>query len=247
MTVLAMTDQQPIPSKAENIGGLIFLVIVVLLILFSAWQVMNWLEDKQRVPLKNVLVSGDTRYLRSEQVENKIRRTQTGSFFQLDVNEAHHQIETLPWVYQASVRKQWPDTLMVYVIEQQPVARWNGDMLLNQFGGTFTPEERLEDFALPNLYGPGGSELTALQGYKAMQGLLQRTGLQIEELFLSERYAWNVKLDNGISLNLGRKEFMDRMQRFIDVFPLLEKQNKSVSYVDLRYDTGLAVGWSEVQ
>ena len=73
--------------------------------------------------------------------------------------------------------------------------------------------------------------------------LLAGTGLRINELFLSERFAWNVQLNNGIKLNLGRKEFIDRFQRFIDLFELLDRQEKSVDYVDLRYDTGLAVGW----
>jgi cell division protein FtsQ len=63
-------------------------------------------------------------------------------------------------------------------------------------------------------------------------------------LFLSERFAWNLRLANGIKLNLGRSEFIDRLQRFVDIFPLISAQNKSVDYVDLRYDTGLAVGWA---
>ena len=76
-----------------------------------------------------------------------------------------------------------------------------------------------------------------------MQGLLDVAELSITELSLSERYAWGLKLSNGIRLQLGRTEFMDRLQRFIDVYPLLQKSKKAVEYVDLRYDTGLAVGW----
>ena len=67
--------------------------------------------------------------------------------------------------------------------------------------------------------------------------------MNIEELSLSERFAWQVQLENGIELNLGRKEFIDRLQRFIDVYPLLAQQEKTVKYIDLRYDTGVAVGW----
>ena len=76
-----------------------------------------------------------------------------------------------------------------------------------------------------------------------MQGLLDFSQLVIQELSLSERYAWDIKLRSGISLRLGRTEFMDRLQRFIDVYPVLLKQDKTIDYVDLRYDTGFAVGW----
>lgn len=76
-----------------------------------------------------------------------------------------------------------------------------------------------------------------------MHALLATTAMNIEELSLSERFAWQVQLENGIELNLGRKEFIDRLQRFIDVYPLLAQQEKTVKYIDLRYDTGVAVGW----
>ena len=69
--------------------------------------------------------------------------------------------------------------------------------------------------------------------------------MTLDELSLSERFAWQVQLKNGIKLNLGRQEFIDRLQRFIDVYPLLAQQEKAVKYVDLRYDTGVAVGWKD--
>ena len=121
------------------------------------------------------------------------------------------------------------------------MARWNDDMLLNPYGDTFESEGIT--LSLPQLFGPGGSEKTALEGYNAMKSLLATSSMSIAELSLSERFAWQLQLTSGIKLNLGRKEFIDRLQRFIDVFPLLSKQDKPVKYVDLRYDTGLAVGW----
>lgn len=225
-------------------GGLSFLLIVLLSLWYAVSLVNQWLQDKQKVPLQNVIVSGQLSHADLMDVEEVIRLGQPFSFFYLDVDKAHKDVESLPWVYQASIRKEWPDTLKVYIIEQQAEASWNGDVLINQFGETFAPEPPF-DSSLPMLFGPGGGELAALQGFKAMQGLLQNSNLAIAELFLSERYAWNIKLDNGISLSLGRTEFIDRLQRFIDVYPLLKKNEKTVAYVDLRYDTGLAVGWLE--
>jgi cell division protein FtsQ len=77
-----------------------------------------------------------------------------------------------------------------------------------------------------------------------MQTILKGAALPVKELFLSERFAWQLTLKNEIALNLGRQEFIDRLQRFVDIYPLLKQQPRAVKYVDLRYDTGLAVGWS---
>lgn len=227
------------------IGGMVFLLMLLCAIIYGALAFKSWAEDEQKAPLNDVSVSGKRWYIDDAQIEHLIRISQPGSFFALDVEQAHKDIEAMPWVYRASVRKRWPNSLKVYVVEQTPAARWNDDLLLNQFGETFDGSVNQDKpmVVLPNLFGPGGSEQTALEGYKAMQALLQGSQLTIDELVLSERFAWNLKLQNGISLNLGRKEFIDRLQRFIDLYPLLSKQERAVDYVDLRYDTGLAVGW----
>ena len=79
-----------------------------------------------------------------------------------------------------------------------------------------------------------------------MQHLLDLHKFQISELVLSERYAWQVWLEKGIHLNLGRADKMKRVQRFVDLYPLLsEYGDKQVARVDLRYDIGLAVSWLE--
>lgn len=226
-------------------SGVIFLAMVIVGLIVGAMSIRDYLQDAQRAPVQVVDFSGDFAHVDIGRLERLIRESQPGSFFALDVNEVYRLVESQPWIYRASVRKQWPNTLKIYLVEQTPVAQWNDDLLLNPYGDTFSARD--DEQSLPRLYGPGGSEKTALEGYNAMQSLLATTAMPIAELSLSERFAWEVQLSNGVRLNLGRKEFIDRLQRFIDVYPLLVKQPKAVKYVDLRYDTGLAVGWVEAE
>ncbi len=228
-------------TRYRLFSGIAFLAVVLLSLIYGGFQVREWLQDEQRMPVQVVDFSGDFSHVNIGRLEQLIRQSQPGSFFALDVNEVYRLVEAQPWIYRASVRKQWPNTLKIYLVEQQPVAQWNEDLLLNPYGDTFSATA--DGLALPRLFGPGGSEKTALEGFNAMQSLLATVGIPIAELSLSERFAWQVQLQNGIELNLGRKEFIDRLQRFIDVYPLLTKEKKAVKYVDLRYDTGLAVGW----
>ncbi|GGO68843.1 cell division protein FtsQ/DivIB [Bowmanella pacifica] len=233
----------PTPARGPQLWwGMLFLFLVLSGLVYGAFSLNAWLDDEQQLPVRDIQISGKLTYLVKQDVELAIRRNQPGSFFELDIQRALQDVEALPWVYRASIRKEWPNNLHVHVVEQQAVASWNGDMLLNIQGGTFAAAVP-EGLLLPKLFGPQGSEQTALQGFHAMQALLLRSDVQVDELVLSERFAWNLKLDNGLRLNLGRDEFIDRLQRFVDIYPLLQKDQRQAEYVDLRYDTGLAVGW----
>ncbi|PRO70695.1 cell division protein FtsQ/DivIB [Alteromonas gracilis] len=230
-------------SKSAVWGGVAFLLLVIAGLVFGGLKANQYLQDEQQMPVQVIDFSGDYQHIDITKLERLIRKAQPGSFFALDVNEVFELVESQSWVYRASVRKKWPNTLKIYLVEQQPVAQWNEDLLLNPYGDTFNDEGVVLD--LPRLYGPGGSEKTALEGYNAMHALISTTDMTLSELSLSERFAWQVQLKNGIKLNLGRQEFIDRLQRFIDVYPLLAQQEKAVKYVDLRYDTGVAVGWKD--
>ena len=53
-----------------------------------------------------------------------------------------------------------------------------------------------------------------------------------------------------MSGELGRDDRNGRLQRFIELYPVLQQQgqaeSKRVSYVDLRYESGASVGWAPV-
>lgn len=237
------TRDLPAKEKRAIWGGVGFLVLVLLAVVLGIVKAHGYLQDEQQMPVQVIDFSGEYQHVDIIKLERLIRQAQPGSFFALDVNDVFELIEAQPWVYRASVRKKWPNTLKIYLVEQRPIAKWNEDLLLNPYGDTFNSQG--QTLSLPRLYGPGGSEKTALEGYNAMHSLLATTDMTIAELSLSERFAWQLQLENGIKLNLGRKEFIDRLQRFIDVYPLLAQQEKAVKYVDLRYDTGVAVGWED--
>ncbi|TDF39352.1 FtsQ-type POTRA domain-containing protein [Alteromonadaceae bacterium M269] len=243
-----MNELVPTPEGSEDkeksaVSGVIFFVLLLLVLVFAGFKSYQWLKDEQRLPVQNIVISGERQFVDDDKLRAAVHKALPGSFFDLDVDVAHEVIEARPWVYKASVRKEWPNTLRVYVTEQQAVARWNDDLLLNTHGGSFQAVLPEGQDNLPLLYGPGGSEQTALQGYRAMQSLLGKEGLAIEQMLLSERFAWRLTLVGGLTLNLGRTEFIDRVQRFVDLYPLLTNNERYLDYVDLRYDTGMAVGW----
>ncbi|MGF1725830.1 cell division protein FtsQ/DivIB [Photobacterium nomapromontoriensis] len=227
-----------------NWGGLAFLLFVIGFIIWLFSAAIGWMTDANRLPLSQLVIQGELHYLAPDDVRAGILRLdQLGSFMTQDVDDIQHALEAMPWVARAAVRKQWPDTLKVYLVEQKPVASWNDRYLVNADGVVFRAPLEQAGQPLVALVGPEGSSHEVLDALREMQPRLQHAGFDIAKLALNERRAWRLWLNNGIRLELGRKERMERLDRFISLSPKLEQQGKNIEYIDLRYDTGAAVGW----
>ena len=249
-------------QRALSFGlGLAFFVCVLISLVSIGWWLTKMLIEQEHSPVNSIVITGEMPFTQREEVLGAMSDIDLGNFFQVNVNDIQAQVSALPWVYSVAVRKQWPNEVKIYVVDQTPIALWNGDFLLNQFGKAFQAEKQVLKQALPEFFGPEGSELLALENFTNLNDLLEYRNLSIDELILSERFSWQLTLNNGVRLNLGREERVKRVQRFMDVYPLIKthlaeqekhKNNRkkqlkqAVDYIDLRYDTGLAVGWKEV-
>lgn len=225
-----------------------FIAVIIGLVSFSTYF-FNEMSKDEKVPVTSITVKGEMPYTRNADIEQALDTINLSNFIQLDVNEVQTLIAKLPWVYSVSVRKQWPNALNIYVVDQTPVALWNADFLINQYGQAFQADSDRLNHKLPAFFGPEGSEHTALANYRNFNKLLAFSDLAIDELVLTERFSWQLTLNDGISLNLGRENRIERIQRFVDVYPQIieqKQENQQVDYVDLRYDTGLAVGYKTV-
>lgn len=239
-------------NNGTQLAGVIFLLAVLGTIVWSGWIVIGWMNDASRMPLSKLVVTGERHFTTNDDIRQAILALGApGTFMTQDVDVIQKQIERLPWIKQASVRKQWPDELKIHVVEYVPVARWNDMRLMDADGKAFSvPGGRAIPPNMPMLYGPEGSETDVLEGYQAMSKTLAAGRYMLKTVSMSARHSWQLGLDNGIRLELGRDDREQRLARFIELYPALQQQgqaqNQRVSYVDLRYDSGAAVGWAAV-
>ena len=241
-----LKTKESILRHSNFIIGLVFFFIVMFSLLWGYNQLVDWVENKNDAPIDQVMIHGELNYLDRSELQAQIIKKLDGSFFTLEVESLRYKIEENPWVYAASIRKEWPQKIHVYIVEQDVFAVWNNDLLINKFGDVFYANDIAVPKSLPQLYGSEGNEKEVLKGYVKMQHLLDLYDFKISEVVLSERHAWQLWLNTGIHINLGRSDKMKRLQRFVDLYPLMSKyDNKEVARVDLRYDTGLAVSWRE--
>ncbi|MBF3332737.1 FtsQ-type POTRA domain-containing protein, partial [Leptospira borgpetersenii serovar Ballum] len=115
--------------------------------------VLGWMEDAQRLPLSKLVVTGERHYTRNDDIRQSILALGApGTFMTQDVNIIQNQIERLPWIKQASVRKQWPDELKIHLVEYVPIARWNDQHMIDTDGTSFSvPSDRASKQTFPLL------------------------------------------------------------------------------------------------
>jgi len=171
-----------------------------------------------------------------------VSRFASASLVAIDLDLLKAELETQPWISQVAVRREWPDRLVIQVEEEQPIARWNEEHLLNQQGQIFSPENALDELQLPRLTGPAQSEQTVMLQYLQFNQLLYPLGVRIRDLALNERGAWTMTLTNGAVVRLGRDRVLERLRRLV-VFLESEhgKQIVNIGSIDLRYRNGIAV------
>ena len=230
--------------------GLVFFSTVVIGILMGSWLITEKVIAEEGTPVTSLVITGEMPFTVRQDILIAIETIDLSNFFKVDVNDVQYQISQLPWIYSVSVRKKWPNELKIYVVDQLPVAQWNSDFLINNEGITFQADLSRIKTRLPQFYGPKGTELLALENFINMNRLLNFSEFSIDELVLSERFGWQLTLNDGVLLNLGREDRVKRIQRFMDVYPIIKKKkedNQQINYIDLRYDTGVAVGWKAIE
>ncbi|WOG26171.1 cell division protein FtsQ/DivIB [Endozoicomonas sp. 8E] len=204
------------------------------------WPVlMMWVNQ----PIARVEVRSTFNYLEPGDVEKQLAPWLVNRFFYLDLEEMRRAVLDMPWVRKASLRREWPDTLIVRLEERKPIARWQDDGLIDEDGEVFRPGS-LEAFnKLPKLAGMEDRSEDVMQQYLAFSQVIRPLGVAVRELRLSTTDSWWLKVDH-VDVNLGRDRRMERLQRFIRLYHArLDDRWQDVKRVDLRYLNGASVAW----
>ena len=223
------------PTLLNWIANLLFSLAVVMLLYALLFVVLHL----PIFPVKQVQVEGNLDHVNHEQIQLIVSKYLKGNFYTLDLQRTRAAFEKLPWARKVTVRRQWPDTIVVQIEEHQALGRWGGVALVNHHGELF---QAASDEQLPTFYGPGDAVKEVAQGYASFAQMLTGTSLEIQQLILSSRRAWEIKTADGRQMMLGREAAKQRLQQFVTAY----RQQASIAesdwrYADLRYPNGFAL------
>ena len=244
-----MWDEPRLLNTASNALYALALVLV-------AYAAGTTLAQSPAFPLRAIRVQGDLDHVSRGQIVEALQGRVSGTFFTVDVEAIRSMFQTVPWVRQAEVRRRWPDRLDVRLEEHVPLARWGQEAegrLVNIHGEVFAGGVGAgRDAELPRFAGPAGSEHEVVRRYALFRELLAPLSLEPRAVALSQRQSWQLRLSNGLTVQLGRDSdknpVRERLARFVEVYPrTLGRMSRRLDYVDLRYPNGFALRVPEIQ
>jgi len=188
---------------------------------------------------------GEFRHVDQSALTAAVMESVRGNFFLLDLDAIRERAGRVPWVHEVTVRRRWPDGVHIRFSEQQLVARWGKSGWVNVQGDYVDLRGHEGPTGLPLLAGPQGLQARVLEHYRKINEILAPVALQVATLTLTDRHSWNIVLQNGLMLTLGREEPEPKVERFARVYPrALAAQVARAKRVDLRYTNGFSVEWA---
>lgn len=217
-------------------GAAVFVVI--------AGMVLQGVMALSAKPVAQVLIEGEFEHVTREQVAARVYEAMDNSFIRMDLQKIQAFLEQEPWIYQVNVTRRWPDTLIVRVVEQQPIARWGTDGFLNQRGQIVRTEFAEGLTHLPLLWGPEEFSAQVMTRYQLLARLVRKEGLTVTGVRADNGLSWSLTLGNGVEVKLGRDQVVEKMARFLTVYRVhLKEHMTGVAGIDVRYSNGVAVNW----
>ena len=171
-----------------------------------------------------------------------LRLARGAPIFSFGLEEARKRVETLPWVATATVERMLPGTVLLHMVEREPLALWQnkGRFALIDQEGAVIRVDGLERF----------SELMVVVGDDApahAANLLDTLAAQPELLARVEAAArvgqrrWNLRLDNGIDVRLPEEGAASAWARLADYERTHKVMAPDVRVLDLRLPDRLIV------
>jgi len=219
-------------------------ILALALVTLPLVAVLQGWMAAERWPLSRLVIVAEFERVSPDQVQAAVAAHASAGFFAVDLDAVRQSLAGLPWVKSAEVRKHWPDTLELHLVEHRAFARWGETRLLSDEGTLFEAPGGEFLQGLPWLDGPETRLADVVRLYNALEEALRGTGLQVAALRQSARGSWVMETADGAEWMLGRNEPVARMERFVRALPVLRASaTGEIERADLRYANGFAIRW----
>jgi len=239
-----------LPPPAPRLMELAARACFGLALLVVAGTAVAWVAQRPAFDFRLIEVranQGELQHVSEAAVRTAMVGRLAGNFFTMRLDDARRLFETVPWVAGASVRRVWPDRLVVTLTEHRALGVWNDGRVLADDGRLF-----IANAAEAEIYGPlvafdGPPQFApeAARRFYEFAAALAPLSIEIERVGVSERASWSLQSADGPRIELGRDDPPGRLRERLALigasYPLmLAKFGAPPARIDARYPNGIA-------
>ncbi|HZV83246.1 MAG TPA: FtsQ-type POTRA domain-containing protein [Geobacteraceae bacterium] len=231
-------------------------IVVVSMVVLVAYELYGFLGRTTFLRLDRIEVSGLKR-LKQEEILAAASVRVGEDLLSLRLPRMGEQLAKNPWIESVRVRRNFPHTLSISVVEREPVGVVSMGYLyyLDGKGEIFKPLQEGDSLDFPVITGlteediqrdPSGSKETL----KVMLGLLDQlrrnksgiTIADISELHYDKGFGYTLfTINRGLPIRLGMNAFNEKLVRLSRVYNELQPQITGLEYIDLDYNDRIVV------
>lgn len=235
-----LSGEIAIPKHAEGfgiaaiIGGAVFYGSVVG---GQIGQAVETVTAKAGFAVAEIEIAGNTHTTASDVFE-ALGLAARRSLLSMNAVDARQALTQLPWVGSASIAKVYPDKLQIEIVERDAFAVWQqGEALtvVEQDGsviGGYAADARLA--ALPLLVGKGAADLGS--DFIDVVAVFEDIAPRVRAYIRVGTRRWNLRLDNGITVQLPEQGVDTALGRLTDMQAELGVMDRDLAGIDLRFE-----------
>jgi cell division protein FtsQ len=225
------------------------------MVAYASWRSIVLLTTSPALHVARIVVKGNKRVSTGE-VEALLGQTGDQNILLVPLDDWRDRVAKHPWVEHASLRRVLPGAVEVDVHERTPmgIARLGRLLQLVAADGTLIDEygPAYADLDLPIIDGlaasPAGAPLVddarAALAARLLGDLRRRPDLaaRVSQIDVSDARDAVVLLEDGlVQLRLGDRDFVERIQNYLDLSPVLRDRVAQIDTVDMRFGDRLFV------
>ena len=227
-------------------------VTITVVLLMTGVVLADQLFRPGRFTIERIHIHGNSARVDAQTVERTAWLALIGNYFTADLEEIENALVHLPGVYQAAVRRHWPDTLEISITEAGAIALWyatDGSALESRDYVNLPPDSNIT--LQPVLRSPTADRHTVIDAFLDLVSSLALLDLEVKKLSIDEAGNWVVVLQSAslqipveLEIVVGRGNPVRKVDQFVAVFDsVLQDRLPNIERVDMRYDSGFAVQW----
>ena len=220
----------------------VFLLIIALIFLstFNPNTLTQVLNSKNKFfQIKNIIILNNSIIEKSE-ISKKLNHIYNKNIFSITRDDLEKPLKKIRFLKKIEVKKKYPDTIIVKILETTPVAYLYKDQkkyLLDSSSNLILFENNIDFNYLPSIFGEG-----AENNFINFSNLLKENNFSIKEVtnyFYFQIGRWDLQLKNNKTIKFPYNNIDEAIKKSIEL--LKRKDFENYKIIDLRVEGKIIV------